>query len=754
MNESNMKQSLKRVVIFFSCINFFFIGAAYLLIQLFTTAFDETTQERMREEVNNYKKRIEKQIDRNFQMMDTVASIIGFSELYMTDSFHIALEKADLENDFLLFGFFDMEGNGFISREKTSYTISLNGAQPETKEMINRSYQGRKSVSNAFWGKFSHEMVLMFSVPVYHDEQVVGALIASDDVDVFSDTIGEKQIFSGNGTVHLIDSNGNFIIRADESVVKEEKRSILEEPYLPKEQAKEIRASLKKSKTIEFGFEYKNEKHNVLLEPLKVNEWYLMCINSSENANQNIYRIVKVIEIFMTVIMVLFFITLFYVIEIIQKNNRQLKKYAYFDELTGIYNRRRFDELTEEAMKRQKKCAIIAMNIRQFKFINEMFGKKRADRLLIYIAQILSKSIHEGEYICRESADAFYLFLMNTDRRQLENRLKMMISEMVHVEGINSTHYHMRIRCGIAVSTSGTDFQSIMTHAMFALEKSKENGQEDIWFFDGELHKQKQMDNYIERYSYKALENSEFKLFLQPKVNLKDHTLSGAEALTRWIQEDGKMVYPNSFIRLFEKNGFCAELDLYMFEKVCIQLRMWIDAGYEPVPISINQSKITFYRENYMQELRSILDRYKISASLIILEILEGLAIDNIAEMNKRLRELKKIGFQISMDDFGTGYSSLNTFAKLEIDEVKLDRGFLMEAAGPDGQKTQLIMEGVVKLAEKLSISTVIEGIETEDDEQLAIQIGCSQGQGYFYGCPVEADVFTKEILIKYLTEK
>ena len=250
---------------------------------------------------------------------------------------------------------------------------------------------------------------------VYHDEKVVGALIASDDVDVFSDTIGEKQIFSGNGTVHLIDSNGNFIIRADESVVKEEKRSILEEPYLPKEQAKEIRASLKKSKTIEFGFEYKNEKHNVLLEPLKVNEWYLMCINSSENANQNIYRIVKVIEIFMTVIMVLFFITLFYVIEIIQKNNRQLKKYAYFDELTGIYNRRRFDELTEEAMKRQKKCAIIAMNIRQFKFINEMFGKKRADRLLIYIAQILSKSIHEGEYICRESADAFYLFLMNTD---------------------------------------------------------------------------------------------------------------------------------------------------------------------------------------------------------------------------------------------------------------------------------------------------------------------------------------------------
>ena len=748
MNESSMKQSLRRVVFFFGCMSLIFIGAAYLLIRLFITAFNDTTQEKMMEEVNNYKRRIERQIDRNFQMLNTVAGMIGKAELYRTDFFHTTLEEADLGNDFLLFGFFDREGNGFVSREKESYALSLDEAQEEIKEIIYNSYEGKESVSNAFWGKFSHEMVLMFSVPVYHDNQIVGALVASDDVDVFSDTIGEKQIFSGNGTVHLIDSEGNFILRADESVVKEEKKSILEEPYMSKDKVNEIRDALKSLKTIEFDFEYEKENYNVLLKPLKENGWYIMCINSVENVNKNIYRMIKVIEGFMAVIMILFFIRLFYVIEIIQKNNRQLKKYAYFDELTGLYNRRRFDELAEESLKKQKKCTIVALNIRQFKFINEMFGKKRADKLLKYIAHILSTSIEEGEYVCRESADAFYMFLKETNRSDLEERLKTMISKIIYAEGTDSSNYHMRMRCGIAVSISGEDFQSIMTQAMFALAESKENVQEDIWFFDSELYKQEQMNHYIERYSYKALENNEFKLFLQPKMNLEDDTLVGAEALTRLVQQNGKMIYPNAFIRLFETNGFCAELDMYMFEKVCHQLRMWMDAGYEPVPISINQSKITFYRENYQEELCSILNKYNIPAFLISLEILEGLAIDNIEELNKRLMKLKEIGFKISMDDFGTGYSSLNTLAKLAIDEVKLDRGFLIEAAGEDGQKTRLIMEGIVELSKKLSISTVIEGIETGDDVQFVKQIGCDQGQGYFYRCPVSAEIFTKEILL------
>ena len=235
---------------------------------------------------------------------------------------------------------------------------------------------------------------------------------------------------------------------------------------------------------------------------------------------------------------------------------------------------------------------------------------------------------------------------------------------------------------------------------------------------------------------------------MQPRIKLADNSLSGAEALARWTRNDNTMIYSGSFIPLFEKNGFCSELDMYMFEKVCQQLRQWIDAGYEPVPISINQSKLTFYKSDYVEGLCAILEKYQVPASLIIIEILESMSIDNVEELNRHLDQLKAIGFQISMDDFGSGYSSLNTLARLRIDEVKLDREFLMEAAGTSGKNIRLIIEQIVQLSKKLSISTVIEGVETESDDRFIKKIGCDNGQGYFYSRPIPADVFTREILL------
>ena len=149
-----------------------------------------------------------------------------------------------------------------------------------------------------------------------------------------------------------------------------------------------------------------------------------------------------------------------------------------------------------------------------------------------------------------------------------------------------------------------------------------------------------------------------------------------------------------------------------------------------------------------MERLCAILEKYQVPASLIIIEILESMSIDNVEELNRHLDQLKAIGFQISMDDFGSGYLSLNTLARLRIDEVKLDREFLMEAAGTSGKNIRLIIEQIVQLSKKLSISTVIEGVETESDDRFIKKIGCDNGQGYFYSRPIPADVFTREILL------
>lgn len=749
MNEKRVGKSLKRLVVFSFCIMLFLTVAGYMLTYVFATTFRRTTEDRMMEEVDDYRDRIVKQIQRNFQTLNTVAVFIGESGMYQQHSFDELLERADYQNDFLLFGFFDLQGEGVLSTDGKNQKYHLSDAQPELQTGIYKAFQGESNVSDAFFGDFSRKNVFVFSVPVYQDNEIAGALVASDDVEVFSDNLGDKNFFSGSGSVHLVDSSGDFIIREDGAFVKEDCESVLEEPYLSSEDADVVKEALKRSEEVEFSFRYDGISYQGLLEPLEINGWYLLCVNFNGNVNQNIYKIVYAIVAFFAAITAVFIFTVLYGYWAVRGNNRELERLAYIDELTGIYNIKRFTELAEEGIEKQKGYAIAVINVRQFKFINEIFGKEQADKLLRHIAGVLKESIWDGEYVCRESADFFYLFLRDTVRDSLQSRIQTMMERIADIEGQGDGNYRLVLRCGVDISVDGEELQYVMTHAMFALARTKENRQSALWFFNSELHEKEQEENDIERNAYKALKTGEFHLFLQPKVSLADNSLSGAEALARWIRKDGKMVYPGSFIPLFEKNGFCFELDMYMFEKVCQQLRQWIDSGYEPVPVSVNQSKLTFYKADYVKRLCRIVETYRIPASFIILEILESLSIDKEEELNQRLEELKAVGFRISMDDFGTGFTSLNTLAKLEIDELKLDRGFLMEATGSSGKNIRLILEQIIQLSKKLEISTVIEGVETESDDKFVKQIGCDNGQGYFYSRPVSAEVFTEKILTK-----
>ena len=184
-----------------------------------------------------------------------------------------------------------------------------------------------------------------------------------------------------------------------------------------------------------------------------------------------------------------------------------------------------------------------------------------------------------------------------------------------------------------------------------------------------------------------------------------------------------------------------------MAEQACRQIRSWLDRGFDPVPISVNQSKLLFFDRDYVRNLTCLLDRYQIPASLITLEILEGLALENVDELNARILQLQEKGFRVSLDDFGSGYSSLNVFGSLKINELKLDRDFLMNAPSQNQGRIRLILEEIVRLTGRLGISTVAEGVETPEDEQLIREIGCGVGQGYLYSRPLSAEEFDEKYM-------
>lgn len=736
MEEINIKKRLRTLAIFSICLTLFLFTIAFAMSQVFISTFKHTMEERMHEEANNYKEQIERQVDRNFQMLNTMASMISTYGLEQKEDFHQALVRADMENEFQTFGFYGIDGEGVLT--KPCYG---NGLQEIAQEVL----RGKKIVSNVISEENTEKKVFVFGVPVYRGEQVVGALMASDVVDAFSEWMEEESLFYGKGYVHLLDQKGNYLIHGSRMVVEEKVETIMVSPYLNAREQAVVREAMQKMKKEEFSFVYRNVEYHALLTPIESNGWYLLCINSLQNVNKNVYIVAHVAAIFFVLIVGLFIFTLVYGYRMMKTMNRNLKKMAYYDSLTEAYNMYHFKELAREAG--NLSYAIAVVNVRQFKFINEIFGKEQADHLLQYIARKLQEVVGDGEFFCRESADSFYVFLRESEEEVLQARMNHALQKITDLKNDKNFHYHLIMNCGIAVSEPDGSVEEVMTRALFALAKVKQMNQQAIWVFDTTLHEQEQIDNFIESHAREALECEEFELYLQPKMNVQDDSLGGAEALVRWVNAEGTFLYPSSFIPLFETNGFCADLDMYMFEKVCQCLQKWIADGYQPVPISINQSKLTFYEENYEQRLSELLEKYQISASLITLEILEDLVIDDLSDMNARLERLKKMGFKISLDDFGTGYSSLNTFGKLKIDEVKLDRGFLLETEKEGCGSTRMIMEEVVRLAKKLSIATVIEGIETEEQAAFVKSIGCDQGQGYYYSKPISAEQFTKEIL-------
>ena len=736
MEEINTKKRLRTLAIFSICLTLFLFMIAFAMSQVFISTFKHTMEERMHEEANTYKEQIERQVDRNFQMLNTMASMISIYGLEQKEDFHQALVRADMENEFQTFGFYGIDGEGVLT--KPCYG---NGLQEIAQEVL----RGKKIVSNVISEENTEKKVFVFGVPVYRGEQVVGALMASDVVDAFSEWMEEESLFYGKGYVHLLDQKGNYLIHGSRMVVEEKVETIMASPYLNAREQAVVREAMQKMKKEEFSFVYRNIEYHALLTPIESNGWYLLCINSLQNVNKNVYIVAHVAAIFFVLIVGLFIFTLVYGYRMMKTMNRNLKKMAYYDSLTEAYNMYHFKELAREAG--NLSYAIAVVNVRQFKFINEIFGKEQADHLLQYIARKLQEVVGEGEFFCRESADSFYVFLRESEEEVLQARMNHALQQITDLKKDKNFHYHLIMNCGIAVSEPDGSVEEVMTRALFALAKAKQANQQAIWLFDTTLHEQEQIDNFIESHAREALECEEFELYLQPKMNVQDDSLGGAEALVRWVNAEGTFLYPSSFIPLFETNGFCADLDMYMFEKVCQCLQKWIADGYQPVPISINQSKLTFYEENYEQRLSELLEKYQIPASLITLEILEDLVIDDLSDMNARLERLKKKGFKISLDDFGTGYSSLNTFGKLKIDEVKLDRGFLLETEKEGCGSTRMIMEEVVRLAKKLSIATVIEGIETEEQAAFVKSIGCDQGQGYYYSKPISAEQFTKEIL-------
>lgn len=709
MDASVLRKRIYKLLTFSVLMVFSILLMAFLFINHTDDSLNKATYTTMNQEIDLCKQRISSKKNTDLVLLNTFAR-----NLNMETDLNSSLLEMKKESDFSSIQFIDMNHNVYSS-EKNSKLL-YNDLSDEYKDKIKSGFEGKQS---AFKEKNNDR--LTYITPVYEDaNQIVGVLCADSGLQPYMDLM-KKSISGGN--LYVTDLKDFYGIQKDS-------------------ESNEVLAVLKNmglSEKVSGLIGVKGQEHGIVVKKTEIQGWYLCYVNSAKSLNYSMYVMSRTTNYVLMLFVIVVILLLWIAYRMMVKNNDEMEKLAYTDQLTGAVSFARFTQLVRMYAHKNNDYSLVSLNLRRFKFMNEILGRDKSDDFLCRIVTCIKPMLKKDEIICRDSADVFYMLLIDTDESVISNRIHAIFNSIR--QNTKDFCYEYEFCCGV-ISNSTYSFEQMLTNVMFALAQSKEMASENICFFDEEVHKKKEFENFVESNMQQALDSNCFEMVLQPKVDLGSNLVVSAEALVRWKLEDGTYLPPSSFVGIFEKNRFCSKLDFYMLRKAIQQIRKWIDMGIQPVNISVNQSKIVFYHENYISELKSLLKEYDVSASYITLEVLESTVIEDFKLFNQILLEVKKLGFSVSLDDFGSGYSSLNVLSKLTIDELKIDRIFLHIDSDIENKKTKWILEGIINIAKKSNIRVVVEGVESSKDDEFIRCLGANVGQGYYYSRPLSIDAF------------
>lgn len=414
--------------------------------------------------------------------------------------------------------------------------------------------------------------------------------------------------------------------------------------------------------------------------------------------------------------------------------------YLKYDRLTGLYSKDYFYQKMRARLSEDPEgdYCIVCTNIENFKLVNDSFGVHVGDSLLKEVADVAKNMVGSTGFCGRFSADRFLIF-QKRDRERFDRQNFGSTGNQEISPLLRSTV----MRWGIyEITDRSIPVELMCDRALMAANSIK--GQYDQFFavYDESLRCKKLREQAITNAMSDALREEQFFVHYQPKYDLQTGCMVGAEALVRWYSPEWGFVSPGEFIPLFEKNGFIFQLDRYVWEHTCAQLRRWQEQGYPYLPVSVNVSRTDLYHTDLADTLVGLTRKYGIDPKYLHLEITESAYTENPVQITGTVEILKKQGFLIEMDDFGSGYSSLNMFGQMKLDTLKLDMKFIQnETAKPANQS---ILSDIINMAHRLSLKVVAEGVEQRDQVDRLRAIGCDYVQGYFFAKPMPAPEFEK----------
>jgi len=434
-----------------------------------------------------------------------------------------------------------------------------------------------------------------------------------------------------------------------------------------------------------------------------------------------------------------------------KQREKVIEYQATHDKLTDLPNRQllsdRLNQSITQATLQQTKIVVALIDLDNFKYINDSFGHSAGDRLLKVVASRLQKTIRDSDTVARFGGDEFVIILTNQHEEgvtlRLVRRILDNVAQPIFIEG-----QEHQTSCSLGISTfpdDGKDPDTLLKMADIAMYRAKNEGRNTFQFYTQELQHQLAAKLDKETKLRKAISAKEFRLHYQPKVDLTTGKIVSAEALIRWHQADLGEVPPDEFIPFAEETGLIIEIDRWVFNQVCLQVKSWQADGIPVPPIAINISAETFEQKNLDDYIGDILSQYGVQESQIVLEITETASMRNIEKNIETMQQLKKRGFNLSIDDFGSGYSNLNYLRKFPVNSIKIDRCFV--SGLPENPMDLAIIKAVITMGHSLGMRIIAEGVETEAQMKLLAAHQCDEMQGFYFSKPIPCHDFAQMLV-------
>ncbi len=699
----------------------------------------DTTLSEMDKVGNQVKVLLEETIKENIDDLSLLTDYISRYEIeeeYVIDF----LKTQSQVEEFTSLYYVNTTGHG-VTVDGSTFDFSTNTAYLNALE-------SDYSLSNPYISLTDDTMVFDIAVPVVIESKTVGVLISQISIENFYQFIELNT--DGTGDVFIVDYDLNLLLSTSSNHTGSTLMPEGDISEIGLANVGETKENFISGKSGGFYYEYYGVSKAIVYHPIDFTDWVL-----AMNVEINTFSAVltDAVEQFKNVCGIVYWtiIALVFYVSFAQYHyNKVLIKTAYYDSLTGLPNLEKFKILVAEKIKKNPdiKFTMQKMDIEKFSVVNEVFGMDTGDRVLTNIAEIMnsiSSDIEETFVCAKVGVDEFIMFAGNgyldrdeTTRTDDESRLKELMPEL--------GDYELSFRYGrYFIEQGDTDVMGMITKTTMAHRMAKANIHQKTWNYDDEYRQTLRENTELNNKRRSAMDKKEFKVFLQPKFSTNDHKLVGAEALVRWIEADGTMNYPNDFIPLFEKNGFIVELDSYILENICMTIKAWIDKGYDVKAISVNCSRMNLETPYFVEDIISVVDKYKVPHEYIEFELTESTTIANEHIIGKLFADLRKHNFKISIDDFGAGHSSLGMLKNLQVDVLKMDRSFFNSPKHTE--RDNMLIDSIVKMAHNLDMYVVAEGIEHTEQVEFLKKIKCDAIQGYVYAKPMPIDEFENKYI-------